>query len=56
MFCVLKQCILLLLEHHSVGEDPEESHGNDQGVGTPPLLRQAEGAGLVQPGEKKAAG
>ena len=40
----------------AVGEGPEESHEGDQGVGAPPLRRQAEGAELVQPGEKKAAG
>ena len=40
----------------AVGEGPEESHEGDQGTGAPPLRRQAEGAGLVQPGEKKAAG
>jgi len=27
-----------------------------QGAGAPPLQRQAEGAGLIQPGEEKAAG
>ena len=27
-----------------------------RGAGAPPLRRQAEGAGLVQPGEKEAAG
>ena len=40
----------------AVGEDPEEGHKDGQGDGAPPLQRQAEGAGLVQPGEKKAAG
>ena len=39
----------------AVGEGPEESHKDDQGTGAPPLQRQAEGVGLVQPGEKKAA-
>jgi len=29
---------------------------DDQRGGAPPLQRQAEGAGLVQPGEKKAVG
>jgi len=40
----------------AVGEDPEEGHEDDQGDGAPPLQGQAEGAGLVQPGEEKAAG
>ena len=35
---------------------PEEGHEDDQGAGAPPLGRQAEGAGLVQPGEEKAVG
>ena len=39
----------------AVGEGPEEGHEDDQGTGAPPLRRQAEGAGLVQPGEKKTA-
>ena len=40
----------------AVGEGPEESHRDDQGTGAPPLRRQAEGAGLVQPGEEKLRG
>jgi len=28
----------------------------DEGAGVPPLRGQAEGAGLIQPGEEKAAG
>ena len=40
----------------AVGEGPEESHKDNQRAGAPPQRRQAEGAGLVQPGEKKAAG
>ena len=40
----------------AVGEDPEEGHKDNQKAGAPPLRRQAEGAGLVQPGGKKAAG
>ena len=40
----------------AVGEGPEEGHKDDQGAGTPPLRRHAEGAGLIQPGEEKAAG
>ena len=35
---------------------PEESHKDDQGAGAPPLQGQAEGAGLIHPGEEKAAG
>jgi len=38
------------------GEGPEEGHKDDERAGAPPLQREAEGAGLVQPGEKKAAG
>ena len=38
----------------AVGEGPETSHRDDQRAGAPPLRRQAEGAGLVQPGEAKA--
>ena len=30
------------------GEDPEESHKDDQGAGAPPLRGQAEGAGLIE--------
>ena len=37
-------------------EGPEEGHKDDQGAASPPLRRQVEGAGLVQPGENKAAG
>ncbi|SGA33987.1 Uncharacterised protein [Chlamydia abortus] len=40
----------------AVGEGPEEGHKDDQGAGAPPLRGQAEGAGLIQPGEEKAAG
>jgi len=40
----------------AVGEGPEKGHKDDQGVGEPPLRGQAEGAGLIQPGEEKAAG
>ena len=36
----------------AVGEGPEEGHKYDQRAGAPPLQRQAEGAGIVQPGEK----
>ena len=41
------------------GESNEVQHRklpDDQRSGAPPLRRQAEGAGLVQHGEKKAAG
>ncbi|MDO7824778.1 hypothetical protein, partial [Helicobacter pylori] len=40
----------------AAGEGPEESHKDNQRAQAPPLRRQAEGAGLVQPGEKKAWG
>jgi len=33
-----------------------ERHKDDQRAAAPPLRRQAEGAGLVQPGEEKAVG
>ena len=36
------------------GEGPEEGHKDNQRTGAPPLLRQAEGSGLVQPGEENA--
>ena len=38
----------------AVGE--EEGYKDDQRAGAPPLQRQAEGAGLVEPAEEKAAG
>ena len=38
----------------AVGEGPEEGHKDDQSGGASPLQRQADGAGLVQPGEDKA--
>ena len=40
----------------AVGEGPEEGHKDAQRAAAPPLQRQAEGAGLVQPGEEKAVG
>ena len=40
----------------AVGGGPEEGHKDDQGAGALPLGRQAEGAALAQPGEKKAVG
>ena len=40
----------------AVAEGPEEGHRKDQGAGAPPIQGQAEGAGLVQPEEEKAAG
>ena len=42
--------------HRTVGVDPEEGHGDDLKAGAPLLQRQAEGDGLVQPGEEKAPG
>ena len=39
--------------HRAVGEDPEEGHRDDQRAEAPPRQRQAEGAGLVQPGKEK---
>ena len=35
-----------------LGEGPEEGHKDDQRAGAPLLRRQAEGFGLVQPGEE----
>ena len=40
----------------AVGVVPEKGHKDDHGAGAPPLRGQAEGAGLIQPGEEKAAG
>jgi len=40
----------------AVRERLEEGHKEDQRAGAPPLRRQAERAGLVQPGKKKAVG
>ena len=40
-------------KQRAVGEGPEEYHKDDQGAGAPPLRRQAEGAGLIQPGEAR---
>ena len=40
----------------AAGEGPEEGHEDDQWAGAPPLQRQAEEAGLIQPGEEKAVG
>ena len=37
-------------------ESAEKGHKDDQRAGASPLQRQAEGAGLVQLGEKKSAG
>ena len=39
----------------AVGEGPEEGHEDDQGAAVPLLQRQADRAGLVQPGKQKAA-
>jgi len=39
----------------AVGEGPEKGHKDGQRAGAPPVRRQAEGAGLVQLGEEKAA-
>jgi len=38
----------------AVEEGPEEGRKDGQRAGAPLLQRQAEGAGLVQPGEEKA--
>ena len=35
---------------------PEEGHEDDQRAGAPLLWRQAEGSGLIQPGEEKVPG
>lgn len=36
--------------------NPEKGHKDDQKAGEPFLQRQAEGVGVVQPGEDKASG
>jgi len=40
----------------SFWKGPEEDHEDEQRDGTPLLQGQAEGAGLVRPGEEKAPG
>ena len=40
-------------EQEAVGEGPEKGHRDDQRAGAPPLQRQAEGAGLVQPQRRR---
>ena len=40
----------------AVGTGSEEGHENDQRAGVPLLQRQAEGAGIIQPGKDKALG
>ena len=43
-------------EHSSSsGESPAEGYKDGEGTGTSPLRGEAEGAGLVQPEEEKAA-
>ena len=39
----------------ATGESPAESYKDGEGTGTSPLRSEAEGAGLVQPEEEKAA-
>ena len=38
----------------ATGESPAEGYKDDEGTGTSALRGEAEGAGLVQPGEEKA--
>ena len=38
----------------ATGESPEEGYKDDEGTGASLLWGEAEGAGLVQPGEEKA--
>jgi len=38
----------------ATGESPAEGYEDDEGTGTSVLRGEAEGAGLVQPGEEKA--
>ena len=40
--------------HRAVGAGPEEGHEDDQWAGAPHLRRDAEGAGLFQPGDENA--
>ena len=41
--------------HSATGESPAEGYEDDEGTGTSLLRGEAEGAGLVQPEEEKAA-
>ena len=43
-------------EHRSIRASPEEGHKEDQRAGAPLLQGQAEGVGVVRPGEEKALG
>jgi len=43
-----------LLETFSTGESPAEGYEDGEGTGASLLRGEAEGAGLVQPGEEKA--
>jgi len=38
----------------ATGESPEDSYEDEEGTGASLLRGEAEGAGLVQPGEEKA--
>jgi len=39
----------------ATGESPAQGYEDEEGTGASPLRGEAEGAGLVQPGEEKAA-
>jgi len=56
----LEYCVQVWGPQHkkdgALQEGPEEGHKDGQRAGTPPLQRQAEGDGLVQPEEEKAVG
>jgi len=52
----LESCVPALKPPTQEGAGPEEGHEDDPRAGAPLLRGQAEGAGAVQPGEKKAPG
>ena len=49
------RCDNVSFENIATGESPAEGYEDDEGTGAPVLWGEAEGAGLVQPEEEKAA-